>query len=51
VYAVARKATLLPLNMSITRAVAVYGLTALICTISGALAMRRLRYADPAEIF
>jgi hypothetical protein len=37
--------------MSITRAVAVYGLTALMCTIAGAPAMRRLRYADPAESF
>jgi putative ABC transport system permease protein len=51
VYTVARKATLLPLNMEFTRAVIVYGLTALMCVISGALAMRRLRYADPAEIF
>jgi putative ABC transport system permease protein len=51
VYTVARKATLLPLTMSLPRAAAVYGLTVLMCTVSGALAMRRLRYADPAEIF
>jgi len=51
VYVVARSATLLPLNMNLARAAIVYGLTALMCSMSGALAIRRLRYADPAEIF
>jgi putative ABC transport system permease protein len=51
VYSIARNATLLPLSMSVTRAAIVYGLTALMCSVAGALAMRRLRYADPAEIF
>jgi putative ABC transport system permease protein len=51
VYTSARKATLLPLSMSFTRAAIVYGLTLMMCVISGALAMRRLRYADPAGIF
>lgn len=51
VYLVARSATLLPLRMNLDRALIVYGLTAVMCIASGALAMRRLRYADPAEIF
>jgi putative ABC transport system permease protein len=51
VYIVSRKATLLPLQMTLERSVAVYVLTVVMCTISGALAMRRLKAADPAEIF
>jgi putative ABC transport system permease protein len=49
-YRFAENATLLPLRMSPDRIVAVYGLTLVMCVISGALAMRRLRRADPAEI-
>jgi putative ABC transport system permease protein len=51
VYNVSRDATLLPLRMTLPRAAAVYLLTAVMCAISGTLAMRRLRAADPAEIF
>ncbi len=51
VYLVARSATLLPLSMNFARAAVVYGLTALMCSMSGGLAIRRLRSADPAEIF
>ena len=50
-YHVAGNATLLPMKMTLGRAVTVYILTALMCIISGALAMRKLRTADPAEIF
>ena len=50
-YAVAAKATLLPLHMPVERIGAVYLLTAAMCALSGALAMRKLRHADPAEIF
>jgi putative ABC transport system permease protein len=49
-YRFAENATLLPLIMAPDRIVAVYGLTLVMCVISGALAMRRLRRADPAEI-
>jgi len=50
-YRFAGGATLLPLRMSISRATEVYGLTLIMCVISGVLAMRRVRRADPAEIF
>jgi putative ABC transport system permease protein len=48
---VAGDATSLPIEMTFLRFVMVYILTALMCIISGALAMRKLRSADPAEIF
>ncbi len=51
VYRVAAAATLLPLQMTVQRALIVYLLTAAMCALSGALAMRRLNSADPAEIF
>lgn len=51
VYAIARNATLLPLEMSLPRVLVVYLLTVVMCCASGGLAMRRLRLADPAEIF
>lgn len=51
VYVLSRNATLLPLQMSTDRVAAVYLLTLIMCVISGALAMRRLRAADPAESF
>ena len=51
VYSVARNATLLPLAMTVGRAAVVYVLTLTMCCVSGGLAMRRLRLADPAEIF
>jgi putative ABC transport system permease protein len=37
--------------MPISRVLFVYALTAIMCAGSGALAMRKLRRADPAEIF
>jgi putative ABC transport system permease protein len=51
VYAIARDATLLPLRLTPGHAALVYTLTVVMCCASGALAMRRLRDADPAEIF
>jgi putative ABC transport system permease protein len=51
VYHVARGATSLPITMTFVRIVTVYILTAVMCIVSGALAMRKLRSADPAEIF
>jgi putative ABC transport system permease protein len=50
-YRFAANATLLALRMPLGRVAAVYGLTLIMCVISGALAMRKLRRADPAEIF
>jgi putative ABC transport system permease protein len=50
-YQRAREATLLPVFMTFTRALQVLILTILMCFISGAIAVRKLRYADPADIF
>ncbi|MFN6474746.1 ABC transporter permease DevC [Nostoc sp. DedQUE07] len=50
-YSSARNATLLPVFMSFERAVMVLILTMLMCIISGAIAVRKLRSADPADIF
>ena len=50
-YSSARDATLLPIFMSYERAVTVLILTIIMCFISGAIAVRKLRSADPADIF
>jgi putative ABC transport system permease protein len=44
-------ATLLPIAMKVDRAINVFILTVIMCTISGTIAMRKLRSADPADIF
>ena len=44
-------ATLLPIYMKVDRAINVFFLTVIMCTVSGAIAMRKLRSADPADIF
>jgi len=51
VYEVARSATMLPIHITATRIVVAYVLTVMMCAVSGALAMRKLRHADPADIF
>jgi len=51
IYRIATNATFLPLRMTAERGVVVYLLTIGMCVVSGALALRRLRKADPAEIF
>ncbi|MEH2419826.1 MAG: ABC transporter permease DevC [Nostoc sp.] len=50
-YNTARGATLLPVFMSFDRAVMVLILTIIMCFVSGAIAVRKLRSADPADIF
>jgi putative ABC transport system permease protein len=50
-YSVAQAATLLPIVMTARRAVFILIATVAMCTISGALALRKLSAADPAEIF
>ena len=50
-YQVTYAATLLETTMKTSRAALVLLLTILMCTISGAIAMRKLRSADPADIF
>jgi putative ABC transport system permease protein len=44
-------ATMLPIAMTVARATTVYLLTVVMCFISGAIAMRKLQAADPADIF
>ena len=51
VYVIAGNATLLPLRMNTERCLVVYLLTLIMCLMSGATAMRKLKSADPAEIF
>jgi putative ABC transport system permease protein len=50
-YAVTVKATNLPMRMTLTRGVLIFGLTVVMCGVSGLLAMRKLRQADPAAVF
>jgi putative ABC transport system permease protein len=50
-YTLTRNATSLPLYMPIIRAAIVFILTILMCSISGMIAMRKIKAADPAEVF
>lgn len=50
-YRVAGEATRLPLHMNLGLALGVFGLTAAMCAVAGAIALRKVRQADPAEIF
>lgn len=50
-YQLTYAATLLPIGMTVNRAVSVFVLTVAMCSISGAIAMRKLQAADPADIF
>lgn len=50
-YEQTRLATLLPIFMTIERGLLVLILTILMCFISGAIAVRKLRSAEPADIF
>jgi putative ABC transport system permease protein len=50
-YNVTSNATNLPLAMTVERGVEVLGLTLTMCIVSGAIAGRKLRSADPADIF
>ena len=50
-YLVTRQSTLLPISMTLPRAVFVFALTLLMCCFSGYIATRKLRDADPVDIF
>ncbi|MBU7582611.1 MAG: FtsX-like permease family protein [Nostoc sp. TH1S01] len=50
-YQLAYTATMLPIFMNSQRAITVFILTVIMCTASGAIAMRKLSAADPADIF
>lgn len=51
IYVLAANTTLLPIYMTFGRAILVLILTSLMCFISGAIAVRKLSAADPADIF
>lgn len=50
-YEFTKKSTLLPIAMTANRATFVFTLTLFMCLISGATAVRKLKAADPADIF
>ncbi|PYR60300.1 MAG: hypothetical protein DMF85_05440 [Acidobacteria bacterium] len=50
-YLVARHNAHVPVEMTLARALGVFGLTVFMCVASGSIAMRKLTSADPAEIF
>ncbi len=50
-YDLTQSATLLPIEMKAMRALTVLILTIVMCSVSGLIAVRRLRQADPADIF
>lgn len=50
-YALTYSATSLPIYMTVSRAITVLILTVMMCTISGGIATKKLRSADPADIF
>lgn len=50
-YALTRAATNIPIYMSLLRVVGVLGLSIAMCAVSGMAALRKLRAADPADLF
>ena len=50
-YSLAGSATQLPMIMTPERVLAVLSLTIAMCAVSGLIALRKLRSADPAEVF
>jgi putative ABC transport system permease protein len=50
-YTMTRNATSLPIEMTISRAIFVMGLAIVMCVVSGAIAVRKVQDADPADIF
>jgi putative ABC transport system permease protein len=50
-YAFTVKATNLPVHLTAARAALIFALTVAMCSFSGLVAMRKLRQADPADVF
>jgi putative ABC transport system permease protein len=50
-YVLVGSATMLPIAMTVERGINVFILTVVMCSFSGAIAMRKLSSADPADIF
>ncbi|WP_299402913.1 ABC transporter permease DevC [Acaryochloris sp. IP29b_bin.148] len=51
VYAIAENATKLPVVMTASKGITVLFLVTLMCSVSGLLAMQKLRSADPVDVF
>ncbi len=51
IYELAAYATLLPIYMTLQRSITVFLLTVIMCLISGTTAIRKLKSADPADMF
>ncbi|MDC0833379.1 ABC transporter permease DevC [Geitlerinema sp. CS-897] len=50
-YELTRTSTFLPIYMTVSRALNLLLITIVMCSISGAIAIRKLRDADPADVF
>ncbi|WP_236146896.1 ABC transporter permease DevC [Scytonema millei] len=50
-YQIAAAAILMPIGMKVERAIFVLAITFIMCSLSGAIAMQKLRSADPADVF
>jgi putative ABC transport system permease protein len=50
-YSIVTAVTFIPILMNLNRALLVLGLTIIMCVTSGGIAMRKLKEADPADIF
>jgi putative ABC transport system permease protein len=50
-YQLTKNATALPIGMTLERSISVFMLTVVMCVLSGAIAMRKVQAADPADIF
>ncbi|WP_404783667.1 ABC transporter permease DevC [Altericista sp. CCNU0014] len=50
-YRLTKNATSLPIGMTVDRGITVFILTVIMCVVSGAIAMRKVQAADPADIF
>jgi putative ABC transport system permease protein len=50
-YNLTRNATSLPIAMTVSRAITVLIVTVIMCFVSGAISVRKLQAADPADIF
>jgi putative ABC transport system permease protein len=50
-YKLTKDATSLPIGMTLERGITVFILAVIMCVVSGAIAMRKVQAADPADIF
>jgi putative ABC transport system permease protein len=50
-YRMTRNATMLPMDLGVNTAVLAFAITMAMCSVSAALALNKIRSADPAEIF